>query len=204
MRKIITTTFVTLDGVFQAPGGPEEDPSDGFKYGGWQYGYVSDPEMGTIISRFMNQPFELLLGRRTYDIFAAYWPNHPEKKEVATPFNSNRKYVVSHTPKELSWQNSTLISGDVVAEIKKLKAMDGPDLWVWGSGNLIQTLLNNDLVDAMHIFTYPIVIGSGKRLFETGAKPQSFKMTESKISKAGVIFATYEPAGMFKIGTIGQ
>jgi dihydrofolate reductase len=203
MRKIITTTFVTLDGVMQAPGGPEEDTSSNFKYGGWQYGYL-DKQGGDIINSFMAQPFELLLGRRTYDIFAAYWPTAKTDNEVAVPFNATRKYVVSHTPKELSWNNSTLISGDVVAELKKLKALDAPDLHVWGSGNLIQTLLAHDLIDTMHIWTHPLIIGSGKRLFEAGVKPQGFKMTHSKILSTGVVVATYEPAGMFKMGTIGE
>lgn len=203
MRKIITATFVTLDGVMQAPGGPEEDTSGGFKYGGWQYGY-GDEVTGQTLNSWFEQPFELLLGRRTYDIFAAYWPTATTNNEVAVPFNATRKYVVSHAPKELSWQNSSLVTGDVVAELKQLKAEDGPDLWVWGSGNLIQTLLDNDLVDAMHILTYPLVIGSGKRLFEAGTKPQSFKMINSTVSPTGIVIATYEPAGMFKTGTIGE
>lgn len=196
MRKIITTTFVTLDGVMQAPGGPEEDTSGGFAYGGWQYGRFDDEVTGEILNGFMSQPFELLLGRITYDIFAAYWPTATIDNEVAVPFNATRKYVVSHTPQKLSWQNSTLISGDVVAEIKKLKAKDGPDLWVYGSGKLIQTLLSNDLIDTMHIWTFPVVLGGGKRLFEVGVKPQGFKMTDSKISTKGVIIATYEPTGV--------
>jgi dihydrofolate reductase len=203
MRKVITATFVTLDGVMQAPGGPEEDKTDGFKYGGWQYGY-GDPVQDEFLGHLMGQPFELLLGRKTYDIFAAYWPTAKTDNEVAVPFNATKKYVVSHTPKELTWQNSTLVTGDIVAELKKLKEMDAPDLHVWGSGNLIQTLLNNDLVDRMHILTYPLVIGSGKRLFEAGTKPRGFKMTDSKISTNGVVIATYEPAGMFVTGTIGE
>jgi dihydrofolate reductase len=201
MRKIITATFVTLDGVMQAPGGPEEDTSSSFKYGGWQYGY-GDPVQDEFLSGFMGQPFELLLGRKTYDIFAAYWPK--QTGPVADPFNNTKKHIVSHTPKELSWQNSALVTGDVVAELKKLKAVDSPDLHVWGSGNLIQTLLNSDLIDRMHILTYPLVIGSGKHLFEPGLKPQGLRMTDSKISTNGVIVATYEPAEMFKMGTIGQ
>jgi len=203
MRKIITTTFVTLDGVMQAPGGPEEDKSDGFKYGGWQYGYM-DKVGGEFINGLMSQPFELLLGRKTYDIFAAYWPTAKSDNEVAVPFNKTKKYVVSRTPQELAWNNSMLVTGDVVAELKKLKAMDAPDLHVWGSGNLIQTLLNNGLVDRMHILTYPLIIGSGKRLFEAGTKPQGFTMTDLKISTSGAVIATYEPAGMFTMGTIGE
>ncbi len=203
MRKIITTTFVTLDGVMQAPGGPEEDKSDSFKYGGWQYGYLDQVD-GEFINELMSQPFELLLGRKTYDIFAAYWPTAKTDNEVAVPFNKTKKYVVSHAPQKLSWANSSLVTNDVVSELRKLKAMDAPDLHVWGSGNLIQTLLNNDLIDRMHILTYPLVIGSGKRLFEVGQKPLGFKMTDSKVSTAGTVIATYIPAGMFKLGTIGE
>jgi dihydrofolate reductase len=203
MRKIITTTFVTLDGVMQAPGGPNEDTSGGFRYGGWQYGYgdkVQDEFLGTI----MRQPFELLLGRKTYDIFAAYWPTAQTANEVAVPFNNTKKYVVSRTPQALAWQHSTLVTGDVVAELRSLKAADAPDLHVWGSGNLIQTLLNNDLIDRMHILTYPLIVGGGKRLFEVGVKPQGFAMVDSKISTNGVVIASYEPAGMFKTGTVGE
>ncbi len=193
MRKIITTTFVTLDGVMQAPGGPEEDPSDGFKYGGWQLGW--DDEMsGKIIDDFMKTPFELLLGRRTYDIFAGYWPKHPEITLIATPFNSTKKYVVSHQSLELSWNNSALITEDVVSEIKKLKNADAPDLWVWGSGNLIQTLLKNNLIDRMHIWTFPLTLGNGKKLFAEGTQPQHFKTVDTKMTSKGVIIATYEPA----------
>ena len=131
MRKIITTTFVTLDGVMQAPGGPKEDTSEGFLYGGWQAGWQDDIT-GKIIEEFMTIPFEMLLGRRTYEIFAGYWPKHPEIELIAKPFNSTKKYVVSHAPMELSWNNSALVTGDVVSEIKKLKTLDGADLWVWG------------------------------------------------------------------------
>lgn len=202
MRKIITTTFVTMDGVMQAPGGPEEDTSSDFKYGGWQYA-LGDDETGKIISGYMSEPFELLLGKVTYDIFAGYWPLHPEIKEVATPFNSTKKYVVSHKKFDLTWNNSALVTGDVVSEIKKLKEMSGPDLVVWGSGNLIQTLLENNLVDRMRILTYPVTIGSGKRLFAEGTQPKAFKLVDSKISPTGVIVATYEPAGEITFGTIG-
>ena len=202
MRKIITTTFVTMDGVMQAPGGPQEDTSGDFAYGGWQAGW-GDDVTNKIIQDFMAIPFEMLLGRRTYDIFAGYWPNHPEIELIAKPFNNTKKYVVSHETKELSWNNSVLITGDVVAEIKKLKAMDGPDLWVWGSGNLIQTLLKHDLMDRMHIWTHPVTIGTGRRLFADGAQPKTFKLVDSKISSDGVIFATYNSAGPLKTGTVG-
>src|SRR5579859_7357253 len=175
MRKIITTTFVTLDGVMQAPGGPEEDPTGGFAYGGWSFGYW-DEMMGNVMGGFMSLPFELLLGKFTYDIFAAYWPNATHDAAVAKPFNSTRKYVVSNAPAELSWNNSTLITGDVVAQIKKLKEMDGPDLWVHGSGKLIQTLLANHLIDRMHVWTFPVTVGGGKRLFAEGAQAEGFRL----------------------------
>ena len=203
MRKIITTTFVSMDGVMQAPGGPKEDTSGEFEYGGWQFGW-EDEITGKIIEEFMTTPSELLLGRRTYEIFAGYWPKHPEIELVAKPFNATRKYVVSHAPMELSWNNSALIIGDVVAEIQKLKTLDGPDLWVWGSGNLIQTLLRHNLIDRMHIWTHPVTIGTGKKLFAKGTQPQSFKLVDSKISTKGVIFATYEPAGELRTGSFAD
>jgi dihydrofolate reductase len=138
----------------------------------------------------------LLLGKRTYDIFAAYWPHNKQNLNIAKPFNSTKKYVVSHKPAELSWQNSKLITGnDVVAQIKKLKEEDGPDLWVYGSGNLIQTLLKHHLIDRMHLWVYPVTIGSGKRLFAEGTQAERFKLTDSKISTTGVIIATYESLG---------
>lgn len=198
MRKIITTTFVTLDGVMQAPGGPEEDTTGGFKYGGWQLSYPSDDMMDSTLSGIMSAPFELLLGKTTYDIFASYWPTAKTDNEVAIPFNKTKKYVVSHDPFELLWHNSTCITGDVVAQIKKLKGEDGPDLWVWGSGNLIQTLLKYHLIDRMHLWIYPITIGTGKRLFLEGTQAENFKLVDSKISTTGVIFATYEPIGPLK------
>ncbi len=201
MRKIITTTFLTLDGVMQAPGGQEEDKTGGFAYGGWSMKYW-DEVGGNIMTGFMNLPFELLLGRKTYDIFAAYWPTSNQDSVVANPFNSTKKYVVSNNPDtKTPWQNSTLVTGDVVAEIQKLKAMDGPDLWVHGSGNLIQTLLQNNLIDRMHIWICPCTVGGGKRLFAEGTQPEDFKLVDSKISKTGVIIATYEPAGPLKTGS---
>lgn len=198
MRKIITTTFITMDGVMQAPGGPEEDTSGGFKYGGWSMRYWDDPMWSEVMGPIMASPFEMLLGRKTYDIFAAYWPTAKEDSEVAVPFNRTRKYVVSHEPRELLWNNSELITGDVVSQIKKLKELDAPDLWVHGSGNLIQTLLMNDLIDRMLIWTFPVTVGSGKRLFAEGSRAGGWKLTGSKTSTTGVIIATYEPAGKIK------
>jgi dihydrofolate reductase len=202
MRKIITTTFVTLDGVMQAPGGSTEDTSDGFTYGGWQISFPSDHMMDSKLSEIMNAPFELLLGKTTYDIFAAYWPNAKKDLNVADPFNSTKKYVVSHKSFEPSWHNSVCITGDVVAQLKKLKEEDGPDLWVWGSGNLIQTLLKEHLLDQMHLWIYPITIGTGKRLFADGTQAETFKLVESKTSTTGVVIATFEPAGELKTGSI--
>jgi dihydrofolate reductase len=199
MRKIITTTFVTLDGVMQAPGGPEEDLAGGFAYGGWSFNYW-DEIMGSTMSKFMELPFELLLGKRTYDIFAAYWPDAKSDPEVATRFNSTKKYVVSHTPMPLSWKNSFLVTNDVVAEIKKLKAENSPDLWVHGSGNLIQTLLAHSLVDRMYVWIFPVTVGSGKRLFAEGTQAAGLKLVDSKVAATGVIIATYEPAGPLMTG----
>jgi dihydrofolate reductase len=190
MRKIIITTFVTLDGVLQAPGGPEEDPTNGFTWGGWAANYW-DELMGNVMNEFMTLPFDLLLGRRTYEIFAAHWP-YIKNDPVAEKFNKTGKYVISHKPMELTWQNSALITGDVAAELRKLKGQSGNDLWVHGSGNLIQTLLANNLVDTLYAWIFPVTIGKGKRLFAEGTKPQGLKLVESKTSTTGVIIATYE------------
>lgn len=203
MRRIITTTFVTLDGVMQAPGGPKEDTSNGFAYGGWSANYWDD-KMGKIMGEIMVSPFELLLGRRTYDIFAAYWPTAKTDLEVAKSFNATKKYVISRSAPKLSWNSSILITGDVVAEIKKLKKISGPDLWVHGSGNLIQTLLSNDLIDRMLIWTFPVTVGKGKRLFEDDTKAAAFKLLDSKVSTTGVIIATYEPVGKLIVGSLGE
>lgn len=203
MRKIITTTFVTLDGVMQAPGGPEEDQSDGFAWGGWTAHYGNE-ESGSILGGFMELPFELLLGRRTYDIFAGYWPTAQGADKVAIPFNSSRKYVVSRTQRELAWNNSTLITGDVPEQLRQLKDSDAPDLWVWGSGKLIQTLLEHELIDRMYLWIHPVTIGTGKRLFAEGTQAAGLQLVESKAFKTGVILATYEPAGPLKTGTVGE
>jgi dihydrofolate reductase len=200
MRKIITTTFVTLDGVMQAPGAPDEDRDGGFSHGGWSFGYWDDV-MGGIMQGFMGLPFELLLGRRTYDIFAAYWPTATSDEAIAKPFNSTRKYVVSHTRQALSWHNSTLVTGDVVGELRKLKQIDAPDLWVHGSAKLVQTLLANGLVDVMHLWIFPVTMGPGKRLFAEGTRPEGFKVIDAKVATTGVIIATYEPAGAIKSGS---
>ncbi len=197
MRKIIVLEFVSLDGILQAPGGPEEDTSDGFKYGGWTVPYF-DEFSGKAIGEQMKQPFSLLLGRKTFEIFASYWPQH----ENGWPgINEAAKYVVSNTIAKHDWKNSVFISGDVVEEIKKLKNQDGPDLHVYGSGNLVQTLLKYNLVDELWLKIFPITLGAGKRLFAEGVVPTAFKLTESKVSPSGVIFANYERSGEVKTGS---
>ncbi|HLF33958.1 MAG TPA: dihydrofolate reductase family protein [Cyclobacteriaceae bacterium] len=199
MRKIITTTFITLDGVLQAPGGPEEDPVNGFKWGGWSFHYW-DEMMGNLMDGFMQQPFDLLLGRRTYEIFAAHWP-YIKNDPVADRFNQTVKYVVSGKSMELDWKNSRLVTGDIVAGLKKLKSENGNDLWVHGSGKLIQTLLANDLIERIYTWVFPVMIGTGKRLFAEGSKAQGLKLVDSKVSSTGVIISTYEPAGDLVMGS---
>ncbi len=192
MRKIITTTMITLDGVMQAPGGSKEDAAEGFKYGGWMVGW--DVEADKITDRIQAVPFDLLFGRRTYDIFADFWPKHKDEPHWGKPYDRAKKYVVSNKPHKLPWNNSELITGDVVTEINKLKSSDGRDLWIWGSGNLIQTLLKHNLIDRMHLWIFPITIGSGKKLFSEVTQPVNFKLVEGKILSSGIIFATYEPS----------
>ena len=199
MRKLIVLSFITLDGVMQAPGGPEEDPTGGFKYGGWVAGYWDD-FMGRVMGEQMAKPFDLLLGRKTYEIFAAHWP-YIKDDPVADELNSAKKYVASRTLEKLDWANSTLITGNVLQEIKKLKGQDGPELQVHGSGNLIQTLLKHDLIDEFRLKIFPITIGTGKRLFSHGTIAASFKLLDSKTSTMGVVVATYERAGAVKTGS---
>ncbi len=197
MRKIIVLEFITLDGVMQAPGGPDEDTDGGFKYGGWTFPYFDD-FAGKVMEEQMKQPSDLLLGRKTYDIFASYWPEHEDNWPGV---NDATKYVVSNTLSQPGWKNSVVIKGDVVAEIKKLKAGEGPDLKVWGSGNLVQTLLKNDLVDELLLKIFPVTLGTGKRLFAEGTIPAAFKLTDGKVSPSGVIFANYQRAGDVKTGS---
>ena len=198
-RKLVVLTFVTLDGVMQAPGGPEEDPSGGFKHGGWVAGYWDD-FMGNVMAEQMKWPFDLLLGRKTYELFAAYWPHAGAEQPGAKELNSAKKFVVSKTLKRLGWANSVLVSGNVPQEISRLKKQDGPELQVHGSGNLIQTLLKNDLVDEFRLKVFPLTLGAGKRLFAEGTAPAGFRLIDSKTSTRGVIIATYERAGEVKTG----
>lgn len=200
MRKIIVLSFISLDGVMQAPGGPGEDTSGGFKYGGWTVPYF-DEFAGKIMGEQMGMPSDLLLGQKTYDIFAGYWPKQDPSGPVAEPFNKATKYVVSDGSPDLAWQNSELISGDVVAKLKELKQQDGPMLQVHGSGKLIQTLLKNDLVDELWLKIFPVILGKGKRLFAEGAVPAAFELTSSQTSPKGVIIANYKRAGDVKTGS---
>ncbi|MFA7208756.1 MAG: dihydrofolate reductase family protein [Parcubacteria group bacterium] len=197
MRKIIVLEFITIDGVMQAPGGPEEDTSGGFKFGGWTVPYFDDFS-GKVMSGQMSQPFELLLGRKTFEIFAAYWPQH-EAEWLGV--NDVKKYAVSDAPENHSWKNSIFLKGDVVQELKKLKRESGPDLHVYGSGKLVQTLMENDLVDEFWLKIFPITLGQGKRLFAEGTVPAAFKLARSSVSPSGVIFADYERAGEVKTGS---
>lgn len=202
MRKIVALTFLSLDGVMQAPGGPDEDTSGGFEYGGWTFP-LSDEFSGNEMTQQMSMPFDLLLGRKTFDIFANYWPHQgvTDAPSVARPFNKATKFVVSHSSIDLPWDSSVLIKNDVVSELKSLKDSDGPMLQVYGSGNLLQTLFKNDLVDEMWLKIFPVTLGSGKRLFEEGTIPAAFELTESKTSPRGVIFASYARAGEVKTGS---
>jgi dihydrofolate reductase len=201
MRKIIVSTFMTLDGVMQAPGKPDEDTSGGFKYGGWQVPYFDD-FMGKVMGEQMARPFDLLIGKMTYDIFASYWPHQDEKTNpVAAVLNKARKYVASSSTLKLEWNNSVLLTGDVVEKVKKLKTEDGPDLQVIGSGNFIQTLLKNDLVDELWLQIYPLTLGPGKRLFAEGTIPAAWELVESKISPKGIIVVSYKRAGEVKVGS---
>ena len=198
MAKIVVFTNITLDGVMQAPGRPEEDTRGGFQFGGWGAPYAA--MASSVATENMPKIGALLLGRRTYDIFAGYWPQH-SGDPVSDNFNRTTKYVVSRQKRDLSWQHSILITGDVVAELKRLKQQDGNDLWVHGSGNFIQTLLKHDLVDEFWLKIFPITLGSGKRLFGEGTQPASLRLIDSKISTTGIIIATYIPAGELKTGS---
>jgi len=199
MRKLIVSTFLTLDGVMQAPGGPGEDDSDGFAHGGWSVNYW-DEKMGQIMTEAMSTPFDLVLGRRTYDIFAAYWPNAPEEAG-AKPLNDATKYVASRSRPTLEWDRSVLIEGDAAEGVADLKKGDGPELQVHGSGDLIQTLMRHHLVDEYRLWVFPAVLGSGKRLFADGAVPAGLKLVDHQVSTTGVVIGTYEPAGEIVTGS---
>jgi dihydrofolate reductase len=198
MRKVIAATFVSLDGVMQAPGGPEEDTAGGFKFGGWTFHYW-DEVMGQAMGATFNAPFDLLLGRKTYDIFAAHWP-HIENDPIAESFNAVTKYVATRSDRPLTWKNSVALR-DAATEVARLKQQDGPTLLIQGSSDLIQTLLANDLIDEFRLLVFPVVLGGGKKLFGNGALPIGLKLVESQASTTGVIISTYVRAGEVTTGS---
>jgi dihydrofolate reductase len=195
MRKVVTGAFVSLDGVMQAPGGPEEDPTRGFKFGGWVWPYT-DEVFGQAVDKMFGQPFDLLLGRKTYEIFAAHWPyaEGGEDDSIAKLFNSTTKYVATRSTMDLAWKGSVALR-DAAADVARLKREDGPALVTQGSSDLIQTLLANDLIDEINTFTFPIVLGNGKKLFDEGAKPAAFTLVDSRVTTTGVVIARYQRAG---------
>lgn len=213
MRKIMAAAFVTLDGVMQAPGGPEEDPSGGFKFGGWLAG-LEDEGIGAPLDELFRQPFDLLLGRRTYDIFAAYWPfiptdpaatgYDPGAAGIATAFNRVTKHVATHRPDSLGWENSHWLGKDPVAALRELKQGDGPVLLIQGSSVLIHTLLAHDLIDEIRLIVAPLMLGKGKRLFDDGTMPRSLKLVKSSTTSRGTLLANYERAGAVKTGSFAR
>ena len=191
MRKLTVLEHISIDGVIQAPGGPEEDTSGGFAYGGWISPY-SDEILGTALRKQMNSPFDLLLGRKTFDIWEPFWPQHADEWPGV---NTATKYVASNTRTSSEWQPSVFLSGDIAEKVAKIKGQQGPDLHVWGSSDLLQTLIKHDLVDVFWLMVYPITLGAGKRLFADGTIPAAFKVTESTVGSNGVIVVNYERAG---------
>ena len=199
--RLTATTFLTLDGVMQAPGGPEEDPSDGFEHGGWSFPYA-DEDFGRLVSGWFEQAEAFLLGRRTYEIFAAFWPQVTEAADpVASRLNTLPKYVASRTLETVSWRGAQLLHGDVAEAVARLKAQPGRELQVHGSGDLLQTLMAHDLVDQYRLFVYPVVLGSGRRLFNQGAPPRSLKLADATTTSTGVVVATYERGGPVVTGS---
>jgi dihydrofolate reductase len=200
MRKLLVTTFITLDGVVQAPGGPGEDDEGDFPFGGWVVPYF-DEHLGEVMGQTMGKPFDLVLGRKTYDIFAAYWPTASEE-EGAKPLNDATKHVASRGRPELTWERSVLLEGDVATAVAALKAQDGPELQVHGSGDLVKTLQRAGLVDEWQLLTFPVVLGAGKKLFDPAA-PVSLELVSSSVSSSGVVVGRYVPAGDVVTGTYG-
>lgn len=192
MRKIIAITQITLDGVMQGPGGPEEDPRNGFTHGGWAMGFMDDA-LGKVINEMMAGEFDMLLGRRTYEIFAGHWPK--QSGPIATAFNKATKYVVTRTLDRLDWKNSHRVAGDVVEGVRRLKASDGPELHIWGSSELLQALIAADLVDEYRLWVAPVVLGRGKRLFENGVPPRQLSLVATQSTSTGVLLNTYQLAG---------
>ena len=202
MRKIVAGTFITLDGVLQAPGGPDEDRDGGFQHGGWLVPHVDD-RFVEIMTDWTEKAGAFLLGRRTYEIFAASWPNATDPNDsVATALNQRPKYVASRTLDHLAWHNSSVLKGEVVEAVRKLKAEDGGEIQVHGSGHLLQTLLKHDLVDTLRIWQFPVVVGTGKRLFGEGARPGTFKLVETQTTGPGAVLHVYERAGDLRYGIV--
>jgi len=201
MRKLTSTTFVTLDGIMQAPGGPGEDDAGGFQSGGWSVKYWDAVIDEIMTATFAVKP-DLLLGRKTYQVFAAYWPTSTEPG--ADDLNLAQKYVVSRTLERVEWQNSTLLTGDLVSAVNRLKAEDGPEIQVHGSSQLLQALLQHRLVDEIQTLIFPVTVGRGKRLFGEGLDPAGYKLLDSRVAGAGVIMARYAPTGALQTGTFGQ
>lgn len=202
MRKLLATTFVTLDGVMQAPGGPGEDEDAGFELGGWSFSYW-DEVLDTVMSKTMGKPFDLLLGRKTYDIFAGFWPDASED-QGAGPLNAATKYVASRGTPNLTWDKSVLLEGDVAAAVAALKQTDGPELQVHGSSDLLQTLIGANLIDEYRVWTFPVLAGGGKRLFGVGTVPAALKLVDSTVSGSGVVITTYRPAGRVPLGSFAE
>jgi dihydrofolate reductase len=213
MRRLAVNTFMTLDGVMQAPGGPEEDPTGGFTHGGWSVNYWDDV-MNEVMGQSLTKPFNLLLGRKTYEIFAAHWPHVAENDRAARggdasdiedpagqALNNATKYVASRTLDKVEWTNSVLLQGDVADEVARLKAQDGPEIQVHGSSELIQTLLQHNLIDEYRLWIFPVLVGGGKRLFAGGTVPAGLRLVDTKTSSTGVVIATYEPAGTIDYGS---
>jgi len=201
LRKLIASAFVSLDGIVQAPGGPDEDPTGGFALGGWMFRYGNE-DMDFSAAGFDGKDRELVLGRRTYEIFAAYWPYQPDDDPIAQTLNAAKKHVASRTLTTLRWNNSTLLQGDVVAAVADLKAQPGLDLQMIGSGNLIRTLQAASLIDEYNVWTFPVVLGRGKRLFGEAARPAALRLVSSRVTDTGVVMATYVPDGEVQTGSI--
>ncbi|HET9594936.1 MAG TPA: dihydrofolate reductase family protein [Anaeromyxobacteraceae bacterium] len=203
MPKIVVNAFLTLDGVMQAPGGPDEDRDGGFPHGGWQAPYVDD-DMGRLVTEGITDADGFLLGRKTYDIFASYWPKVTDPNNlIATALNSRPKHVVSRSLQRVTWNNSSLVKGEVVAEIRKLRQQPGRTVHTWGSTDLLQTLLKHDLIDEYRLFIFPVVLGSGKRLFASGTVPVALKLVESVMSSKGGTYHRFERGGKPEYGQIG-
>ena len=203
MRKVVDAAFVSLDGVMQAPGAPDEDPTGGFAHGGWTVNYWDDA-MGQAMAESFATPFDLLLGRRTYEIFAAHWPYIGGGDPIAEAFNRVTKYVATSSDAPLAWQGSVALRGDVPDEVEQLKRQDGPDLLIQGSSVLVQSLLARGLIDEFRLLTFPLVLGPGKRLFGDGTVPAALKLIDSRTSSTGVVMATYVPDGAIRTGSFAQ